>query len=158
MPRLPYIQEDTTYRELTDTFAGYNHNLKIPDGHFFNTQNLTTEYYPLMANRKKRSWVKDLTNPGGIMDKVYLAYVDNGRLYLNGQQTALYGLSSGWKQLVPFGAYICVFPDGKYYNTANTSDYGDFNFMFPNSYWALPGTYDKMFRFTKKQPLDCDFL
>lgn len=111
---------------MTDTFAGYNHNLKIADGEFFNTQNLTTMYYPLMANRKKRSWVKNLFQPGGILDKVYLAYVNEGTLYWNDNETNLTGLSDGWKQLVPFGAYICVFPDAKYYNTADPEDYGSF--------------------------------
>lgn len=157
MPRLPYLQEHTTYRELTDVFAGYNHNLKIGDGEFFDTQNLTTLYYPVMANRKKRGWVKDLFSPGGIMDKVYLAYVDEGTLYLNDRPTNLSGLSDGWKQLVPFGAYICVFPDGKYYNTADPDDWGSFNFSFPNEKWELPSGYSEMFRFTKSETLNCDF-
>ena len=130
MPNLPYLQENTTYRELTDTFAGYNHNAKIADGEFYDSRNLTTLYYPLMANRKKRGVVKNLYSPGGIMDKVYLAYVDEGTLYLNGQPTTLKGLTPGEKQLVPFGAYICVFPDGKYYNTADSLDYGSMESTF----------------------------
>lgn len=157
MPRLPYLQEDTTYREMVDTFAGYNHNLKIADGEFYNTQNLTTMYYPLMSNRKKRNWIKNLFDPGGILDKVYLAYVDEGKLYWNDQETTLTGLSNGMKQLIPFGAYICVFPDAKYYNTADPSDCGEFNFSFPDDYWELPEDYTKMFRFTKSQPLNCDY-
>lgn len=130
MPNLPYLQENKTYRELTDTFAGYNHNDKIADGEFYDTRNLTSLYYPLMANRKKRGLVKNLYSPGGIMDKVYLAYVDEGILYLNDQPTTLKGLTPGEKQLVPFGAYICVFPDGKYYNTADSLDYGTIESAF----------------------------
>lgn len=130
MPNLPYLQENKTYRELTDTFAGYNHNDKIADGEFYDTRNLTSLYYPLMANRKKRGLVKNLFSPGGIMDKVYLAYVDEGILYLNDQPTTLKGLTPGEKQLVPFGAYICVFPDGKYYNTADSLDYGTIESTF----------------------------
>lgn len=125
MPILPTLPVTRTYRDMTDTFAGYDHNLKIPDGSFFDTENLTTEFYPLLATRRKRGWVKNLFGPGGLIDKVYLAYIDEGILYLNDSPTALTGLTGGDKQLVGFGAYICIFPDKKYYNTADPTDYGD---------------------------------
>lgn len=131
MPFIPRLEEHATYREVTDTFAGYNHNAKIADGEFFDTRNLTSQYYPLMSNRKKRGYIKDLYDPGGILDKVHLAYVDEGILYLNDQATALQGLMPGEKQMVPFGAYIVIFPDNKYYNTADPDDYGDMNVIFP---------------------------
>ena len=109
---------------MTDTFAGYNHNLKINAGEFFNTMNLTAQYYPLMANRKKRGYVKDLFDPGGLMDKVHLAYIDEGTLYINDRPTGLKNMMPGQKQMVGMGAYICIFPDAVYYNTADPSDYG----------------------------------
>ena len=149
MPNLPYLQENKTYRELTDVFAGYNHNDKIADGEFYDTRNLTTLYYPLMANRKKRGVVKNLYSPGGIMDKVYLAYIDEGILYLNDQPTTLKNLTPGEKQLVPFGAYICVFPDGKYYNTTDSADYGNIESTFDDSVLGLDSN-DKKFEIGKK--------
>ena len=152
MPNLPYLQENTTYRELTDVFAGYNHNAKIADGEFYDTRNLTTIYYPLMANRKKRGLVKNLYSPGGIMDKVYLAYVDEGVLYLNDQPTTLRDLTPGEKQLVPFGAYICVFPDGKYYNTADSMDYGSFENTFDDSLLKPEATTGMKFLITGRDP------
>ena len=133
MPFIPRLEEHQTYREVTDTFAGYNHNAKIADGEFYDSQNLTTLYYPLMANRAKRGYIKDLYDPGGIMDKVELAYVDEGTLHINDRATALTGLTPGEKQLVPFGAYIVVFPDKKYYNTADPSDYGDLCVTLPSA-------------------------
>ena len=151
MPNLPYLQENKTYRELTDTFAGYNHNDKIADGEFYDTRNLTSLYYPLMANRKKRGLEKNLYSPGGIMDKVYLAYVDEGILYLNDQPTTLKGLTPGEKQLVPFGAYICVFPDGKYYNTADSADYGNIESTFDDSLLGANGNTGKKFEIGKRK-------
>lgn len=124
MPRMPIIQEGSTYREITQNFYGYDHKEKIADGEFYDTQNLTTAYYPLFAVRKKRGFVKDLYAPGGLIDKVNLAYVDDGELFLN-DRPVMGGLTVGEKQLVGFGAYICIFPDKKYYNTADPSDYGD---------------------------------
>lgn len=124
MPRLPFLTPGTTYQEMTENFAGYNHNPKILDGEFYETKNLSTADYPLLAPRKKRGYVKDLYDPGGVLDKVELAYVDEGTLYLNDRPTSLTGLTSGEKQLVSYGAYICVFPDKMYYNTADPADYG----------------------------------
>lgn len=138
MPFMPRLEESTIYREFVDTFAGRNHNAKIADGEFYETQNLTTRYYPLMATRAKRGMAKQLYSPGGIMDKVHLAYVDNLQLYLNDEPTPLGGLMPGEKILVPFGAYICVFPDKKYYNTADASDYGSMNSTLEERTLAAP--------------------
>ena len=135
MPQLPTLDYEYTDREVTDTFAGYNHKLKIGAGEFYDTENLTSAYYPLLAERKKRGLVKQLTAPGGLLGKEELAYVDNGTLYYNGEPTALTGLTAGEKQLVSMGAYICVFPDKKYYNTADAADYGSME-----AYYTSTGT------------------
>ena len=135
MPQLPTLDYEDTDREVTDTFAGYNHKLKIGAGEFYDTENLTSAYYPLLAERKKRGLVKQLTAPGGLLGKEELAYVDNGTLWYNGEPTALTGLTAGEKQLVSMGAYICVFPDKKYYNTADAADYGSME-----AYYTSTGT------------------
>ena len=135
MPQLPTLDYEYTDREVTDTFAGYNHKLKICAGEFYDTENLTSAYYPLLAERKKRGLVKQLTAPGGLLGKEKLAYVDNGTLYYNGEPTALTGLTAGEKKLVSMGAYICVFPDKKYYNTADAADYGSME-----AYYTSTGT------------------
>lgn len=135
MPLLPTLDYEYTDREVTDTFAGYNHKLKIGAGEFYDTENLTSAYYPLLAERKKRGLVKQLTAPGGLLGKEELAYVDNGTLWYNGEPTALTGLTAGEKQLVSMGAYICVFPDKKYYNTADAGDHGSME-----AYYTSTGT------------------
>ena len=134
MPRLPTLSPGNTSRVVTDVFRGYNHNLKIADGEMYETQNLTPDYYPLLASRKPRGVKATLTNPGGLIEKDSLCYVDNGTLYVNSLATALTGLTAGEKQLVGMGAYIVVFPDKKYYNTENTSDYGSLE-----ADWTLTG-------------------
>ena len=52
MALLPQLDYEYNEREVTDVFAGYNHRLKIADGEFFNTRNLSSADYPLLSNRK----------------------------------------------------------------------------------------------------------
>ena len=133
MAQLPTLNYEYTNREVTDCFSGYRHQLKIEDGELFDSRNLTTAYYPLLANRKKRGLVCSMTAPGGLLAKEKLAWVDNGRLWYDGEETALTGLTSGEKQLVSMGAYICIFPDKKYYNTAEPADYGNMEAQYSST-------------------------
>lgn len=64
--KLPTLDYEYTNRSVVDTFAGYNHNLKIEEGSFYHTENLSTSYYPLLGERKKRGLVKQLTAPRGL--------------------------------------------------------------------------------------------
>ena len=122
----PSVRARATSRMMTDTFLGYNHKLKIGDGEWYDTQNLTTQYYPLFSPRTPRGRLTNtFTNLHGIIAKDALYWVDNGTLYANGYATGLTGLQTQRPtQLVSMGAYICVFPDAKYLNTMDLTDYG----------------------------------
>ena len=132
MPFLPVLSGPAAVRESTEVFAGYNHNRRIADGEFYETKNLSTREFPLLATRPRRGV---LSNVGGaslsftrlqaIIAKDALYWVDNGTLYANGTATGLTGLQTAREtQLVSMGAYLCVFPDKKYINTMDLSDYG----------------------------------
>ena len=127
------VRPQSTTRRMTDVFLGLDARMKVRDGAMNSTKNLTTERYPLLATRKKRGLVSALTAPGGLIEKDALAYVDNGKLFYNGAETALTGLSAGEKQLVSMGAYICIFPDKLYYNTENPLDYGSMEASYTSS-------------------------
>lgn len=124
MLKLPNMTVQDSSRQMTDIFRGYNHNIKIKDGEWFEETNLCSDHYPMLANRGKRGTVKALTVPGGMIEKDALAYVDNGTLYYNDLETGLTGLSEGEKQMVSMGAYLCIFPDKVYLNTADLTDFG----------------------------------
>lgn len=124
MGLLPTLDTEYTEREVTDVFRGYNHQLKIGDGEFFDMENLTSAYYPLLANRHKRGIVRTFDDPGGIIAKDALAWVDGGTLYYNGEATPVTGMAPGEKLLVSMGAYIIIFPDKRFYNTIDPTDYG----------------------------------
>lgn len=55
MPTYTTIPEHAAAEQVTDVFGGYNHNLKINDGEFYDMRNLTSDYYPLMGNRQLRN-------------------------------------------------------------------------------------------------------
>ena len=124
MALLPKMDYEYAERVVTDVFAGYRHKARIGDGEFYNTQNLTSAYYPLLGNRKKRARVRTMHAPGGLLAKEKLAFVENGTLWYDGQETEVTGLAPGKKQLVSMGAFIVIFPDKVYYNTAEPSDHG----------------------------------
>lgn len=131
--QLPTINRRSQTREQVETFMGYNHRDKIRDNEFWDMTNIGGKYYPLLANRDRRGTVRVMTNPGGLIEKDALCYVEDGTLYVNDAATPITGLSSGEKQLVGMGAYIVIFPDKKYYNTEDSSDYGNLEATYTSS-------------------------
>ena len=124
MALLPKLDYEYAERVVTDVFAGYRHKERIGDGELYETRNLTSAYYPLLGNRKKRARVRTMKAPGGVLAKEKLAFVEEGTLWYDGQATAVTGLEPGKKQLVSMGAVIVIFPDKVYYNTADPADCG----------------------------------
>lgn len=124
MPFYPTVEETRASQQVTDTFMGYNHNLKIMEGEFYDMKNMTSDYCPMLANRGKRGVVKQLENPGGILAKEKLAVVDNGKLYYDGVEVPGIELTLGEKQLVSMGAYLVIWPDKVFVNTSDLTDHG----------------------------------
>ena len=134
MAYLPDLIESGTSRMLTEVFTGYDHNLKIADGAWYEETNLSSDSWPLFSPRNRRGMVMQLHNPQGILAKDALAYVDGSTLYYNGMPVdgiTLSTLSSMCpKQMVSMGAYLCIFPDGVYVNTQNLTDCGTLAAMY----------------------------
>ena len=146
--KLPILQELPTSREMIDVFGGYNHNLRIGEGEFYDMKNLTSSDYPVLSPRPQRGmysapnidptteweWVE---NPQGLLEKDALCYVDGTDIVINGYRIDM-GLSTDEKMcpktLVSMGAYIIIMPDKKYINTTNYGDMGNIEATF-TSYW-----------------------
>lgn len=129
MPFLPDLAEGAQTLQVVDAFGGYNHNLRIAEGEWYDEMNLSGDRYPLFSRRRARSvYASGLLNPQGMLSKDALAYVDGSRLYYNGFIVDGISLSTNSadcpKQLVSMGAYLCIFPDAVYVNTAKLSDCG----------------------------------
>ena len=63
--RYPELTAPAQEQLVTDTFAGYNHNLRIGDGEFYEMENLTSSYYPLLSQRERRATVMSLAGVQG---------------------------------------------------------------------------------------------
>lgn len=117
--KLPTLIETQSTRQIVDTFGGYNHNLRINDGDFYDMKNLTSSHYPVLSPRSKRGSYISVRNPLGMIAKDSLCYVDGDTFYINEYPISGLSLDSKTtKNLVSIGAYVAIFPDKKWVNTA----------------------------------------
>ena len=129
MPYLPDLAEGNQTRAVIENFGGYNHNLKIGEGEWYDEKNLSSAHYPMLSQRPPRGRYADAAESlEGVIAKDALAYVDGEQLIYNGYPVPGIKLSvrpeDCPKQLVSMGAYICIFPDNMYVNTADLTDCG----------------------------------
>ena len=128
----PKLNEQATSRQMVDTFRGYNHNLRISDGEFYDMNNLTSDYYPVLSPRGKRGVYTLAGSAQGMIGKDALCYVEEGNFIINGN-TVRMGLSEGEKTLISMGAYVIIMPDKMYINTENITDFGNIEANFTTS-------------------------
>jgi len=97
-------------------FGGYHHSLAAGDGEIYDMENMTSLYYPLLSPRPKRRLLTTLTTPNGIFGRDKLCWVDGTSFYYDGVLKG--AVTDGIKAFAAIGAYIVIFPDKKYFNTA----------------------------------------
>ena len=122
--KLPKLRELQASRQMVDTFRGYNHNLRISDGEFFDMKNMTSDYYPVLSPRKKRGLYASPNSPKGMIAKDALCYVDGTKFVINEYPVDM-GLNDEPKQLISMGAYVIIMPDKKWINTLDTTEFGN---------------------------------
>lgn len=111
----PTLNVISQSRDMLRDFRGYNHNLVISDGEFYDMQNMTSDYYPVLSPRDKRGIIRKFGKPNGLFSKNKLCWVDGTQFYYNGALVPELTLSDSKKQFVGIGAYILIWPDRKYY-------------------------------------------
>ena len=122
--KFPKLREQNESRKMVDDFRGYNHNLRIADGEFYDMKNMTSDYYPVISPRKPRGLYASLTNPTGMIAKDALCYVDGSKFYINEHPVDMQ-LNDEPKQLISMGAYVIIMPDRKWINTLDTTEFGN---------------------------------
>ena len=127
--KYPMLNEMGASRQMIDVFGGYNHNLRIGDGEFFDMKNMTSNYHPVLSPRGARGVYAIPGNPKGLIAKDALCYVDGTNFVMN-EYTVDMGLNDDPKQLVSMGAYVIIMPDKKYINTLDLTDFGDIEASF----------------------------
>ena len=127
--KLPLLNELPTTRQTIEVFGGYNHNLRIGEGEFYDMKNLTSTDYPVLSPRTQRGIYASPNNPQGMIEKETLCYVDGTEFVINDDTRIDLGLSTKEedcpKSLVSMGAYVIIMPDKKYINTKDYSDRGN---------------------------------
>jgi hypothetical protein len=116
---------------MIDVFRGYNHNLRIGEGEFYDMKNLTSNDYPVLSPRERRGIYKTPGVPQGMVAKDSLCYVDGGD-FIIGEERIPMGLTVQRdadgniipKNLISMGAYVIIMPDKRYINTSDLTDYG----------------------------------
>lgn len=128
--KYPKLKVLPSSRQMVDAFKGYNHNLRIGDGEFFDMKNMTSDYYPVLSPRAKRGVYASPTSPTGLIAKDALCYVDGSKFVINEHEVDM-GLNDEPKQLVSMGAYVIIMPDKKYINTQDLTDFGNIEAFYP---------------------------
>ena len=130
--KYPTLAEMNASREWLDVFRGYNHNLRIGEGEFYEMTNLSSDNYPILSPRSKRGIYATPSTPRGMVAKDALCYIDGDKFVINEYKI---DMNLGGerdddgkiipKTLISMGAYVIIMPDKKYINTADLTDFGD---------------------------------
>ena len=139
MINLPELQPGNRQPQMTTTFTGYNRQEILYDGQMYDTRNLSGDCYPALGLRKKRAYTSfdagGNTDPlTGINGRDQLTFVLGTKVYYDFYEVSGLTVSDDPsmcpKKIVNFGAYVCIWPDKKYFNTVNLSDCGSMERLY----------------------------
>lgn len=120
---LPQLNDVPRERQLIEVFGGYNHNLRISEGEFFDMKNLSSTFYPVISPRAKRGLYKADTSPLVMVAKDEIGYVEGQRFYYGNRMTEELGISEGASaeksSIVSMGAYVIIITRDKEGNALN---------------------------------------
>lgn len=162
MPFFPDIPTWENSTVNTQQFLGLNRGLSIADGEMADMKNMSSDHFPVLSTRKSRGAPVFPVEGGGKTsfegavsgmlgtDKVIVC--SGEKVYVDGVELPL-TLSAEEhmqpKHLVSMGAYVCIWPDKKYFNIANSTDYGDMG-----SKWTAPDYTDVTAMMCRKDGTD----
>jgi len=128
----------------TTVFQGLNRGLSIGDGEMADMKNMCSDSYPVLSTRRPRMMpvfdysadvivrhggdVVGMLGTDRLIACVRDLHADVVEVYMDGQLQPI-TLSGEThmlpKHMVSMGAYVCIWPDKKYFNVTNPGDYGD---------------------------------
>ncbi len=134
MLNMPQLRPGAQSTLMTSAFYGYNHNPIISDGEMYDMQNMSGDNYPLLSLRKKRgisSYDEEGQEPvplTGIHGRDQLVFIRGTQVYYNFIPVSGLTVSDDAamlpKKIISMGAYVCIWPDKKYFNTVDSTDKG----------------------------------
>ena len=142
---LPYVNEINQNIEYVQSFSGYNHNLRCGEGQFYDMENMTGDYAPVLSTRSLRSQLLVLQNaPQGMFCKDYVYYIANGNLVwgtASGNTWTEIGrlsnclTTTGRKQVADIGAKVLILPDKKIFDV-DTHTLSEATFIYEDNTWT----------------------
>lgn len=114
---LPRLSGSQGTSDISVVWKGYNRTDMAGRGEFSDMQNMTGDRFPLLCPRKPRGTLKELTKANGLIAREKLMWADGTELYYNNEKIA--DVTDGEKRFINYGAYVLIFPDKTYYNTAD---------------------------------------
>lgn len=125
--KYPVLTEIKRKSSGVTKFWGYDHRLKPAENAFFDMQNMSSEWLPVMGTRRKRGYLRTLERPNGLFAHDGLCWVDGKAFFYNGVYKG--EVEDSPKQMIRMGAYVLIWPDAKYYNT-HTDEFGQLGAAF----------------------------
>lgn len=147
---IPILASPSATRQTVDTFYGYDHNLRIADGRFYEMENMTSDHFPVLSVREKRGLYAQIAQPRAMASKEALCYIDGPALYVGDKSVPGLALSDGCddcphpchrfapgkmgcqKQMVNMGAYLLIFPDKMWVRPGEEITCGSMETVFQN--------------------------
>lgn len=137
MPFFPQIPTWENATLMTTQFLGLNRGLSIADGEMADMHNMSSDNFPVLSTRQSRGKPVFPVADGGITehDGAVSGMLGTDRLivcagekvYMDGEEVPITLSAESHmqpKHLVSMGAYVCIWPDKVYFNTANLADHG----------------------------------
>ena len=120
LPSMKYSSRLVKSKQIK--FGGLAHYEGAQDGELWDMQNLTSDYYPLLAPRRPRPKYQSLKNASGLCSREKLCWTAGTEFFYGGKRKGSVS-SGGNKTFAALGAYIIIMPDKCWYNT-DTDEYG----------------------------------
>lgn len=125
----PKLKNPATTQTTLSAFGGLDRRARCGKGQFYDMQNMSSLHYPALGPRPGRSVHHTGQDLGGLTAKDCLCWVERGAFVMNGYRVDMQ-LTPGEKTMVSMGAYVVIFPDKKYINTVDLTDFGDLEAEF----------------------------
>lgn len=125
---LPQLQPTRPRTIQTTTFLGLNANDAIQDGEMAAMRNLSSRSFPLLDQRPERASITYISPVIGLHGREKLVEIRGNYVYYNGTRVTDLSVNTSAqslpKKIVSMGAYVTIWPDKIYFNTANLNDCG----------------------------------
>ena len=122
----PTLNELDSSRDMISSFGGLHQGMNCGENEFFDEINMSADYYPAIAPRKKiGEWYKTYNNIYGLFAKNGLIFVEGNTLYYckdpsKGNELIVRGgLEKSEKMMCGMGANVLIWPDKKVFNTSD---------------------------------------